>query len=418
MGLRLIMLALIAGAFAASSASGMFAYYETKTVPIGRLFTNMQQRLARNTNDFEVTYHLARLHSMAYSTNLAEVTVRKDDETHPVFAFPGSDAGVPPTANTPENPQLRQVAQQHITNAILLYERAIVLLKRSTNINEQRWMILPTQLGLAWCLEQAGQRDKAIQAYRKLLKFAWRMEVTGDFDVKEWVRDVWIDVRAGQNPLHARHRGFIGPGISYSEETIGYLLKLLDPVKDAGEIAALKKDQQTLAGMSRAITPVIIPTGSVTDLADLVDPNAGVPFDLDGTGWKRPWGWITTNAAWLVYDPSGRGQITSGLQMFGTVTFWIFWRDGYEALSALDDNGDGILSGAELRGLALWQDVNKNGVSEPGEVVPVAEFGIASLSCARQTHASGIPWNPAGVTFRDGSSRPTFDWMASSRAGD
>jgi hypothetical protein len=120
----------------------------------------------------------------------------------------------------------------------------------------------------------------------------------------------------------------------------------------------------------------------------------------------------------LVYDPSGRGQITSGLQMFGTVTFWIFWRDGYEALSALDDNGDGILSGAELRGLALWQDVNKNGVSEPGEVVPVAEFGIASLSCARQTHASGIPWNPAGVTFRDGSSRPTFDWMASSRAGD
>jgi hypothetical protein len=89
--------------------------------------------------------------------------------------------------------------------------------------------------------------------------------------------------------------------------------------------------------------------------------------------------------------------------MFGNVTFWIFWRDGYEALRALDDNGDGVLSGAELHGLALWSDVNGNGVSEPGEVIPVEALGIASLSCTSQRHTSGIEWNPAGVGFKDGT---------------
>jgi len=102
------------------------------------------------------------------------------------------------------------------------------------------------------------------------------------------------------------------------------------------------------------------------------------------------------------------------LQMFGSVTFWIFWQDGYEALGALDDNGDGVLTGSELNGLALWNDANGNGLSDPGEVLPVQAFGITRLSCTSHIHGSGIPWNPAGVTFSDGSSRPTYDWIAAS----
>ena len=46
-GVRLDLLLLLAGswALAATEARGMFARYQTKTVPIGRLFTNLQQRL-------------------------------------------------------------------------------------------------------------------------------------------------------------------------------------------------------------------------------------------------------------------------------------------------------------------------------------------------------------------------------------
>jgi hypothetical protein len=50
---------------------------EAERVPLTRLFTNLQQRLAQNTNDWELTYQLARLHSMAYATNLAEVMAIK-----------------------------------------------------------------------------------------------------------------------------------------------------------------------------------------------------------------------------------------------------------------------------------------------------------------------------------------------------
>jgi len=321
---------------------------------------------------------------------------------------------VPETIQKFKTPQDRQTALKQLTNAILLYERALVLLKQSTNVNEQRWLILPTQLGLAWCLDQSGQREKALEAYRKTLKIAWHMEVTGDFNFKEWISDVWSDVKAGANPIHSRNRGSIGPGVCYSEETIGYLLKLLDPVKEQGEIASLKAKQSTLLSMGRAITPILIPVEAETALAGLVDPHARITFDLDGSGLPRQWGWITPKAAWLVFDSDGRGQIKSGLQMFGSVTFWIFWRDGYAALAALDDNLDGVLEGAELRGLALWRDLNCNGVSDPGEVKPVAAFGIAAISCQSRPFSEGATWNPRGVTFTNGTVRPTYDWIAPS----
>jgi hypothetical protein len=410
----LISIALICCAFAPWNAFGRYAFYETQAVPIARLLTNLEKRQSKNTNDFGVTYQLARVHSMAYSTNVDQVEVRKDDDTTPVFAFPGTDAGVPQTVTPPISPAARQVAMQHLTNAIVLYERAILLLRKSTNVTEAQWMVLPTQLGLAWCWDQAGRRRQAIQEYRKALKLSWKMEVTGDFNFKQWAADVWDDVRSGRNPIHAQHRAGLWAGVCYSEEVIGYLLKLLDPVKDATEVAQLKKDQQTLVTMPRAITPILIPLQPTSSLVDLVNSNAQVAFDLDGSGSATKWGWITPKAAWLVYDPKGRGEVASGLQMFGNVTFWIFWHDGYEALRALDDNGDGVLDGAELRGLALWNDANGKGVSDPGEVVPVADLGITALSCTRQRHSSGIPWNPVGVTFKDGTTRPSYDWIAPS----
>jgi hypothetical protein len=75
----------------------------------------------------------------------------------------------------------------------------------------------------------------------------------------------------------------------------------------------------------------------------------------------------------------------------------LFWSNGYEALRALDDNGDGELRGAELRKLAIWRDRNQNGVSEKGEVSPLTAHGIAALSCAyaRRTVSSWQPTNLA-----------------------
>jgi hypothetical protein len=144
----------------------------------------------------------------------------------------------------------------------------------------------------------------------------------------------------------------------------------------------------------------------------VIDVRARVPFDADGSGLQRRWTWITPNAGWLVFDRHGTGRITSALQWFGSVTFWLFWDSGYDAMRALDDDGDGILRGRELDGLAIWRDLDGDGVADAGEVRPLSSWGIASLSC-RHVVIDDDPelaaWSAAGVTFDDGRTRPTYD---------
>ena len=57
----------------------------------------------------------------------------------------------------------------------------------------------------------------------------------------------------------------------------------------------------------------------------------------------------------------------------------MFFENGYQALAALDDDGDGYLTGKELEGLAVWRDKNGNGICDAGEVVPVGQLGIVGI---------------------------------------
>jgi hypothetical protein len=99
----------------------------------------------------------------------------------------------------------------------------------------------------AWCLDQAGSRKDALAAYRKVLALAWKKEVIGTFSFEEWVQNKWNAVKSGNNPLRAApRRSYIGPGVCFSREIIGYMLKLLDPVKDAKEITDLQAKRATL----------------------------------------------------------------------------------------------------------------------------------------------------------------------------
>lgn len=312
-----------------------------------------------------------------------------------------------------DNAQAQARAMRHLTNSIAYYQRASALVFKGTNATNYQWLICPIHLGLAWSLDQAGRREEAIKAYRKALVLAWDMEVHDQPSIKEQVEWSWDQIRAKKNPLtKPPARSYLAPGICYSQEIIGYLVKILDPVKDAKEIAQLKHDEQILKKMPRAITPILVSLQPDAPLSELVNPSANVAFDLDGSGLQRRWGWITPKAAWLVFDKTGGGQITSGLQMFGNVTFWLFWRDGYDALSALDDDGDGVLRGDELRGISIWEDSNGNGLCDPGEVRPVTDLGVVAIDCGSQRHETGIQFNPKGLILRDGSTRATYDWIA------
>ena len=105
------------------------------------------------------------------------------------------------------------------------------------------------------------------------------------------------------------------------------------------------------------------PSAMVVPLRDapftqLVDNGSSVAFDFAGTGHHSVRGWLTPDAAWLVWDPEWCGRVRAGPDMMGQRTWSVVWRDGFEALRALDDSRDGELTGAELGGLALWRDTN------------------------------------------------------------
>jgi hypothetical protein len=308
---------------------------------------------------------------------------------------------------------------KNLSLALKHYEAALALMRKSSDIDNIGGSVRRVQLGYAWCMEMSGLRTQALDLYRQTFCASWQLEISHDFDIQGWksgktlkLSDLKpIDEPAADKPgrLSTRYSGPIGPGICFSEESINYMLRLLDKQKDATEIGVLNYHKKHLSTMGRMITPILIPLAD-SPFETLINPDAGVAFDLDGSGLARHWGWITPKAAWLVFDGKQTGQITSGLQMFGSVTFWIFWRDGYQALGSLDANGDGLLNGTELNGLALWQDINGNGISEPGEVKPIATYGIDQLSCRGETTGPGLKLSRQGVRFKDGSFRPTYDW--------
>lgn len=270
-----------------------------------------------------------------------------------------------------------EIAKAHLAKAIEVYTQAQSAKPDDTTI----------KLGLAWCQDQSGDKEAAKVRYREVAASAWEKE--------------------------SKSHGGLGNFLYV--ETVGYLIPLLDPAKDAAEIATMNERKEKLLSLPRAMTPIIVPLGHSDELSALVNRDARVRFDLDGTGRQLEWQWITKDAAWLVFDPQKSGKVTSAIQMFGNRSFLLFCRDGYEALALLDDNHDGMITNSELKGLSLWRDLNSDGICEANEVRPVAEYGIQSLSTQGQPHSSGIPFCPTGVTFKDGTTRPTYDVILQSR---
>ncbi len=359
----------------ADLARAIFLRVEVEKVPVERLMKNMEEAIKKNPKDAAAVLNLARLHAMAYSLRAEEVPVpvKKPDEIW--FGYEPPLVPFRTVVKTDDKDKLK-AAKEHLDKAIKLYDDAIKLDPKD----------LRSQLGRAWLLTQTDKKDEAIKALRAVAEKGWE----SDQKLKS-----------------------IFPGSHvYTPEVAGYLTPLLDKEKDKDEIATFKDRMAQLNKLPRAVTPIAIPLADGLTAADIENRAAKVAFDADGSGLRREWTWINAKAAWLVHDPKRTGKVTSALQMFGGVTFWLFWETGYDALAALDDNGDGKLTGKELDGLALWHDANGNGVCDAGEVKPLAEYGITALACKYErdrSHPDNIAFAPAGVTFANGRTRPTFD---------
>ncbi|MDR3405413.1 MAG: hypothetical protein P4L99_23160 [Chthoniobacter sp.] len=159
------------------------------------------------------------------------------------------------------------------------------------------------------------------------------------------------------------------------------------------------------------ITPMVFSFQAVDHLDALLAPETTVDFDLRGYGPRERWPWVRPDLGLLVWDPQHTGRIESARQLFGGYTFEIFRATGYDALAALDDNGDGVLSGAELDGICVWFDRNGDGVSTPDEVTPLRDLGVVSVAVTMDGYDGIHPTNGCGITLRDGRTLRTWDWM-------
>jgi tetratricopeptide (TPR) repeat protein len=359
----------------AAPLGALYELPQIREVPVDRLAANLEREAQQDPKNIEKVINLGRLYAMAYALKSNEVptTAGPDKVDRPWFGH--EDPRIPRETGKAYSREQEATAQKQLKKAIVYYEAALALDAQN----------LTARIGYAWTLDQAGQKARAIEEYRRVITQAWATEQKAT-------------------------RGFLGKRF-FTEEAAGYLIPLLDATKDATEIADLEAMRSKLQRMPRPITPIAIPLTDDLPSHRILDPLARVRFDADGSGVRREWTWITPAAGWLVYDARDRGSITSALQLFGSVTFWLFWSNGYEALRALDDNGDGELKDGELQHLAIWQDQDRNGISDPGEVRRLAEHGIVSLSCS-YIPGDGVriaASSPVGVRFADGHTRATYD---------
>jgi hypothetical protein len=125
-------------------------------------------------------------------------------------------------------------------------------------------------------------------------------------------------------------------------------------------------------------SPIIV--DPARDGFKLTSAEDGVLFDLTGDGIPEQVAWTEAGSddAWLAMDRNGNGRIDNGGELFGNHTMamaGVKALNGFEALKFLDqgiwaqiDN-----SFASFGQLVLWNDANHNGISDPGELTPVAD---------------------------------------------
>jgi hypothetical protein len=379
-------------------AAAMFMRTD-EPVPVDRLIQNLQAYIKANPKDAAGYYTLGRVHGLAYAKDGAQidVTPAKEAGKLPSFAVYRSVQ----EARRDENQKLTDAARDHLVRSIENYRKATELDPKSGLY----W------LGYGWMLQQAHlqkldlapQRDStkpstdwradALAAYRKAF------DLTHQKDLK------------GEHLLHA--------GDSFiSNEAARNALALLEELPDSPEkkkdIETYRRFQEEFMKKPMAVTPIVFPLDRDRPLAELVDNDRTVGFDLAGFGLDQKWPWLKPGTGILAWDPNQTGRIESGRQLFGSVTWWMFWQDGYQPLAMLDDNRDGSLSGEELKGIAVWSDRNADGVSDPGEVVPAERAGITRIA-TRPTREAGVLQSSGGIVFSDGRTVTSYDWEPVSR---
>jgi len=215
-----------------------------------------------------------------------------------------------------------------------------------------------------------------------------------------------------------------------TRDLVGLTSSQIAAVSDAGLSFTLAQDSKLTSTQLGALTtndisPLVLDmnfTGIQT--ASLAN---GVNFDLNNDGKLDRAGWVAGGDALLVRDLNADGIINNGGELFGEGTVLANGskaNDGYQALSALDSNHDGVIDAkdAAFGSLKLWVD-NGNGITDQGELKSLADAGITSISLDAQTSTTVNNGNLIGLmgsfTTADGNTHTMGDvWFTVDASGN
>jgi hypothetical protein len=261
-----------------------------------------------------------------------------------------------------------------------------------------------------------SESDKDSDEYAAVvdaLKFLWRettLEVNREAYKKHWETERKKESMYFNNDLEEIISFEAAKGI---QRILATRQQLTDAERE--EQKQMQESIEHFKSLPQYITPIIVGGSEEATLEQSLAEDHLVTFDLDGTGRGHQWPWVKPDTGILVWDPEGTGQITSGKQLFGSVTWWLFCEHGYQALASLDDDTDGTLRGDELQGIGIWKDRNSNGVADAGEVVPAIDQQVTAIAVHFEVDAAGVRHQRQGVLLANGQVLPTFDWVPQSR---
>ncbi len=389
----------------------------TEPVPVDRLAANVARYVKEHPADAEGYYTLGRIHSLAFARGTATVEVipagsKYKREKPELPGFAGYDS-VQVRREKSEAP-LSDALVAHLKASVANYAKASELAPTNAlYLLGYGWMLeqgapYASKIGAPWDdnrkkqaeVKSADWLEKSLAVYRK----AFDLTVESDAGRMRGPKaDSAISIEAGQGIFRIY-------GVSQHPSEA-------DQKKTDAEMQEITRVRVGFAKVivrPTAVTPIIVPLGRETSLRGLLAPGKSVRFDLAGDGLGKRWPWVKPDTGILVWDPQQSGKITSGRQLFGSVTWWIFWKNGYDALAALDNDGNGLLTGRELDGISIWRDGNGNGVSDFGEVKSLEEWDIRAIATRASRKIEGVPANLRGCLRSDGTWLPTYDWTPQS----
>ena len=151
-----------------------------------------------------------------------------------------------------------------------------------------------------------------------------------------------------------------------------------------------------------------------------------VYFDHDNNGFAEATAWIEKDDGLLALDKNNNGKIDNGNELFGnhTISNTAYGytdkkaTNGYEALKAYDLNSDNVIDEKDeiFNKLKIWKDKNSNGITDEGELSPLADNNIKSIDLNYKEIAidenSNTVKQSSKVTLKDGSTLDANDvWM-------